>query len=183
MERFEAFSTSTLRRMVVHSFMSLCTLLPSALVPSWTRKPGRRAKQIRGWSGAVVFDRDLQAPRAVTFDRFLHSGLPPESCHKIQRPGDQEESICPCPIHHCPRCIKHDLQVPPERPRSDIEVVELAEIFRTQLIATRDLPQSGDAGPHFESPRCPTFKLGLLRNKGPGANDGHVSSENVEQLW
>src|SRR5665647_2079365 len=72
MERFEAFSTSTLRRMVVHSFMSLCTLLPSALVPSWTRKPGRRAKQIRGWSGAVVFDRDLQAPRAVTFDRFLH---------------------------------------------------------------------------------------------------------------
>src|SRR5664279_3598850 len=87
MERFEAFSTSTLRRMVVHSFMSLCTLLPSALVPSWTRKPGRRAKQIRGWSGAVVFDRDLQAPRAVTFDRFLHRTLefmPPSLGHRTR---------------------------------------------------------------------------------------------------
>src|SRR5271165_7211839 len=33
MERFDAFSTSTLRRMVVHSSMSLCTLLPSASGP------------------------------------------------------------------------------------------------------------------------------------------------------
>src|SRR5271166_3010373 len=71
MERFEAPSTRTLRRISVHSSMSVRTLLPfcsSARARSLEAGPSRSgdAQVLPFWtviptrSGAAVFDRDLQ---------------------------------------------------------------------------------------------------------------------------
>src|SRR5664280_873040 len=70
-ERFESFSTSTLRRMVVHSFMSVCTLLPSALSPSWPGSLG--GGQSRFGDGQVLsFSTGIFRPRALSFSTGVY---------------------------------------------------------------------------------------------------------------
>jgi len=70
-ERFESFSTSTLRRMVVHSFMSVCTLLPSALSPSWPGSLGEGRSRF-GDGQVLSFSTGILRPNALSFSTGVY---------------------------------------------------------------------------------------------------------------
>src|SRR5438128_1503453 len=74
-ERFEAPSASTLRRISVHSCMSVCTPSPvySAPLPPLTGQLAGMTEQNSGCRGADLFDRRFQAVRCSPFrPAFLH---------------------------------------------------------------------------------------------------------------
>ena len=78
--------------------------------------------------------------------------------------------------------LEHDLQVPPQRPRGHVEVVELHEVVAGQVVAPRDLPQARDARSHLEAARRPTLDVGLAGDERARAHDGHVALEDVDEL-
>src|SRR5262249_61800782 len=64
---------------------------------------------------------------------------------------------------------EQNLQIEQQRPALDVLDVELDPVLELDLVAARDLPQTGDARPHAESPAV--VELVLLdfgRHRGPG---------------
>src|ERR1039457_7195174 len=64
----------------------------------------------------------------------------------------------------------HDLEVPPHRPRGNVEVVQLGEVFSSEVVAPGDLPESGDTRAHFETAGSPAIHTRLTKEGTEGGD-------------
>src|SRR5215210_3612352 len=111
--------------------------------------------------------------------RRRRSGAPPPTAPGATR-GPQEgaagsaprcrpaprrrSSVRPPPRKHHWDRLAEDLEVPPERPVRDVDVVELHHLVEGQVVPAQDLPQAGNARREIESAAGPTLDLARLVN-------------------
>src|ERR1039458_1026454 len=76
-----------------------------------------------------------------------------------------------------------DFQVEPERPVVDVLEIELHPLVEADLVASADLPDTGQTRFHGEAAAVPRIVVLPLGWDGrPGADEAHVADENIPEL-
>src|SRR5258708_16580927 len=76
--------------------------------------------------------------------------------------------------------LPQDLQIPPQRPRRRVRVVELLELGEGEIVASRHLPIAGHSGSDVLPAGSPPAEGGrLLRRQRPRSATAHLSPHHV----
>src|SRR3954453_14038097 len=76
-----------------------------------------------------------------------------------------------------------DLDVAPQRPVGDVEVVDRDHLPQRDLRGAEDLPLTGHAGLEVQPPAVPALDAGvLLGYERARPNERHLAAQDVEQL-
>src|SRR6266404_1773492 len=71
-----------------------------------------------------------------------------------------------------------------ERPVIDILQIQLHPLFKGEITATRNLPQTGESGLHAKASFLPRFfhAEGIAQRQRPWAHDAHVAQQHIDEL-
>src|SRR5919106_6355229 len=120
-----------------------------------------------GWGHASSLGRLQVAPRQPPLRTPI--AICPGAVRPRRRraPGLQDTST----KQHTSRGLQKDSQIPPERPRRHVDVVEVPEVIVVERVATRDLPQTRHSRRYREPDRRPPGDLlGLVDRERPRTN-------------
>ena len=77
-----------------------------------------------------------------------------------------------------------DIEVEPDGPVFDVPDVECDALGVGEVVASGDLPESGESGlDGDERGEVGGVAWAFCLDDGSGADDGHVASDDVEELW
>ena len=111
-------------------------------------------------SGAANIALSLPVPLSDACPGFAVDGYSAMSASVgvLNRDGARTAgSIRTKAVQHRSWRVEQDLEIPPERPRGDVQIVELTQVSGTQLIAARNLPEARNARANLKSTRRPSF--------------------------
>src|SRR3990172_13128053 len=79
---------------------------------------------------------------------------------------------------------RKDPEVEPERPPVDVGEVPLHPPMEVRVVARLHLPETGDPGPHRETPTVPdVVQVDLAGERRSWSDKAHISHQDVPELW
>ena len=85
--------------------------------------------------------------------------------------------------HHHRHCLKQNLKIQPEGTVLDVIQIHHHHIVIAHLAAAANLPEAGHPWGNLKPPPVPLLHHLILEGQaGPGADEGHVALEHIEQL-